>query len=87
MSIRQNVITVGRDEEGDTTALCGAWGVTQKLDARAQIDSGAVEYHVDDEVKVIVVEDDSVADGFYLRTTADTETSNNLAKLEACSTC
>lgn len=76
-----------KDKDGDITALCNPgepWSPRHKGDAINDIDSGAHRYYVDRagfKTYVHVVDD---PDGKYLRTTADTESANNLDNLPNC---
>ena len=81
--MRRAVTGTGKDNDGDITKLCGAWGSVSKATAIADTDREPGSYHVN-EFDVIVVDDPSVTGGRYLRTTPGGGWSNNLDNLPDC---
>jgi hypothetical protein len=80
------VTATGKNDSGDITSLCGAWGGQSKAVAIVEIGSGSVRYYTSGpggaEVDVIVVNDKDA--GKYLRTEPDLSKADNLASLPDC---
>jgi hypothetical protein len=77
----------GKDAGGDITSLCNVgqpWSPCPKAAVIAEIEGGVNTYFVDeagDRSNVTVVDGPT---GKYLRTTADSESANNLDNLPDC---
>jgi len=79
------VTKTGKDESGDITSLCGAWGSQTKTGAIADIDNSIHRYFVSGpggaEVNIAVIHGDT---GDYLRTEPDLSKADNLQSLPDC---
>lgn len=81
----QRVTRSGKDNDGDITSLCGAWGSVTKDRAIREIDGRPGTYFVEDRygrrADVIVVDRATVK---YLRTAPNAVCSDNLDNLPDC---
>jgi len=86
--IERQVTGSDKDADGDITKLCNPnqyWSPCSKSDAIADIEGGTISYYVGSgrsKAYVQVVNDP--VKGKYLRTTADSSSSNNLDNLPDC---
>lgn len=81
----RRVTSSGKDNDGDITSLCGAWGSATKATAISDIERSANTYFVQDTLSrranVLVV---NGANGKYLRTDPNSACSDNLDNLPDC---
>jgi len=79
----KKVTATGKDNDGDIIRLCGEWGSVSKHQAKAEISNNLFAYESGG-ARVEVVNDETVTDGFYLRTVPDSTGKNNLDDLPDC---
>ena len=81
----RRVTRTGKDQDGDITAMCGAWGRRSKADAIRDIENNTAAYFVQDAAgrmaDVHVVRGPT---GKYLRTDPNSSCSDNLDNLPNC---
>lgn len=83
---KRNVTKTRKDSDGDITHLCGteSWSPVTKAQAIKDIEGKTHSYYVHNRTEIIVVKDDTVADGKYLRTVPNNEHDDNLDELPDC---
>lgn len=81
----RKVTGTGKDNSGDITSICGAWGTQSKSLAILDIELGTHRYYTHaangTEADIIVV---NGTNGKYLRTDPDKTTADNLGDLPDC---
>lgn len=82
--IERRVTGSGKDRQGDITSLCGAWGRRGKDMAIQQIERSTQSYYVEEERPRVYVDVVTLAGRKHLRTTADSNSANNLDNLPNC---
>jgi hypothetical protein len=80
----KRVTKSGKNDQGDITFLCGAWGNVSKTVAITEIENKTNRYYVEEETPAVDVVVISGITGKILRTTADRTSKNNLDNLPNC---
>lgn len=75
---------VRKDENGDISAICGSWGLSNVAEAIRAIQSGVDVYYVEEAGVRTPLEVVSGKGGEYLRTIDDPGSENHLANLPGC---